>query len=71
MLHFEPSLALGFRNGILLYFWLLLNNGAGGGAVASRLTSTNPLTVLDAELRQERIRAYVNLPMLLILPRTS
>lgn len=42
----EPSLALEFQPGTILYFRLMLNNGAGGGSVATRVTSTNPVTVL-------------------------
>ncbi len=42
----EPSLALEFQPGTQLYFRLMLNNGAGGGSVATRVTSSTPVTVL-------------------------
>ena len=42
----EPSLALEFQPGTLLYFRLMLNNGAGGASVQTRITATTPVTVL-------------------------
>lgn len=42
----EPSSALEFQPGTLLYWRIILNNGAGGTAPATRLTATNPVTVL-------------------------
>ncbi|MCX6324290.1 MAG: SprB repeat-containing protein, partial [Sphingobacteriales bacterium] len=42
----EPSLALEYQPGTTLYFRLMLNNGAGGGSVATRITATNSVTVL-------------------------
>ena len=42
----EPSLALEFQPGTLLYFRLMLNNGAGGASVQTRVTYTTPVTVL-------------------------
>jgi Secretion system C-terminal sorting domain len=42
----EPSSAIDYEPGRQLYWRIMLNNGAGGGSVASRLTATNPVTVL-------------------------
>lgn len=43
----EPSIATThYQPGTLIYFRLLLNNGAGGGAVVTRITTTNTVTVL-------------------------
>ncbi len=42
----EPSSDTRFAPGTVLYWRILLNNGAGGAAVVTRVTATNSVTVL-------------------------
>ncbi len=42
----EPSSDTRFAPTLQLYWRIILNNGAGGTAVTTRITSTNPVTVL-------------------------
>ena len=43
----EPNFTTTYVPGNKIYFRVCLNNGAGGGAVATRLTSTNPVSVIN------------------------